>query len=262
MATKAEEIRTTTGWRPNDATSRIMGRVDPSQFALGLDWAREIGSFGPLPPLPAYVRSSIHGLEGGYSTPFAAGTWDPVVKEIFAEYFGDEAEYRDRMPAMTTVQPHRILDVACGTGESTLAWHRRYPHARITSVDVSPYMLAIARPKLKRIADVRCVDAEHLPFDDASFDVVTASLLFHELPTRAARNVLAEMRRVVRPGGEIAIMEPYRAGGRALKPIPFPEPYLKEFLATDWDEALREAGFSAVRGEMLADGWMRVARAA
>jgi len=262
MATRADEIRTTAGWRPNDATSRIMGRVDPSRFALGLDWSREIAAFGQVPELPAYVRSSIHGLEGGYSTSFAAGTWDPVVKEIFAEYFGDESQYRDRLPATTTVRPDRILDVACGTGESTLAWHRRFPKARITAVDVSPYMLAIARPKLERIADLRCVDAERLPFDDASFDVVTASLLFHELPTEPARNVLGEMRRVVRPGGEIAIMEPYRAGGRALQPIPFPEPYLKEFLATDWDEALRDAGFGAVRGEMLDDGWIRVARAA
>jgi ubiquinone/menaquinone biosynthesis C-methylase UbiE len=212
--------------------------------------------------MPAYVRSSIHGLEGGYSTPFAAGTWDAVVKEIFAEYFGDESALRDRLPALVSVRPRTILDVACGTGESTLAWHRRFPRARITAVDVSPYMLAVARPKLRRAAEVRCANAEELPFADGSFDVVTASLLFHELPTDAAKRVLAEMRRVARRDGEIAILEPYRVGGRALKPIPFPEPYLKEYLATDWDEALREAGFVGVSGEPYADGWMRVARAA
>jgi SAM-dependent methyltransferase len=265
--TKTEhEIRTTEGWVPNDATNRIMGRVDTDDFLLDLDWEKEIQRFAPLPEIPNYVRSSIHGIEGGYGTNFAAATWDGVVKEIFTEYIGDEEPYRDLLPRTLPIQvtPLRILDVAAGTGESTLAWHRRFPDAHITALDVSPYMLVAAERKLRSIPliDVKCANGEALPFEDEAFDVVTASLLFHELPADVSPRVLSEMRRVVKPGGWIAVVEPYQVGSKILKPIPFPEPYLKDFLSTDWNEAFRAAGFDDVRVFDYESGWMRSAKAA
>ena len=264
MIKTEHEIRTTEGWQPNDATNRIMGRVDPSQFLLELDWETEIRRFAPLPAIPSYVKSSIHGLEGGYGAPFSAATWDGVVKEIFEEYFGEESVYREALPAAITGSPGTVLDVACGTGESTLGWHRRFPHADIIGVDVSPYMLVVAERKTRELdnVDVRAANAEALPFEDGSFEIVTASLLFHELPADVSPAVLREMRRVVVDGGWIAVAEPYRVGSASLKPIPFPEPYLKDYLETDWDEAFREAGFTDVRVIELDNGWMRVARAA
>lgn len=264
MAMTEHEIRTTDGWVPNEATNRIFGRVKTEDFLLDLDWEAEIRRFAPLPEIPSYVRSSIHGIEGGYGAPSAAGTWDPVVKEIFAEYFGEEGPYREALPATVPFEPACILDVACGTGESTLGWHRRFPEADIIGVDVSPYMLVVAERKARDIpnVDVRCANAEALPFEDGSFDVVTASLLFHELPAEVSPVVLAEMRRVVRLGGWVAVAEPYRVGGAALKPIPFPEPYLRDYLQTDWDEAFRAAGFADVRVIDHENGWIRSARAA
>jgi ubiquinone/menaquinone biosynthesis C-methylase UbiE len=263
MAMTEHEIRTTEGWVPNEATNRIMGRVDPESFLLDLDWEKAIQRFAPLPEIPSYVRSSIHGIEGGYGAPFAAGTWDGVVAEIFQEYFGEESRYREMLPAAIGGSPGTVLDVACGTGESTLGWHRRFPEADIIGVDVSPYMLVVAERKTRALptVDVRAANAEALPFEDGSFDVVTASLLFHELPADVSPVVLREMRRVVGIGGQIAVAEPYRVGGAALKPIPFPEPYLKDYLATDWDEAFRAAGFTDVRTIAVENGWMRVARA-
>ena len=103
-----------------------------------IDWDQAILRLAP-PAMPDYVKSSIHGLEGGYSKPMAAATWDPVVKEIFAEYFENETEQRDLLCAQVDSMPLRILDVACGTGESTLAWRRRFPKAYIVAIDVSPY---------------------------------------------------------------------------------------------------------------------------
>jgi len=264
MAMTEHEIRTTEGWVPNTATNRIAGRVEYGNFLLDIDWEKEIQRFAPLPEIPNYVRSSIHGIEGGYGIPGAAATWDPVVKEIFAEYVGDEQEYRELLPGLVPITPMRVLDVACGTGESTLAWHRFFPDAHIAAVDVSPYMLVVAERKLRSIGlvDVRCANAESLPYEDATFDVVTASLLFHEVPSDVSPRILAEMRRVVKPGGWIAVVEPYRVGARVLKPIPFPEPYLRDFLQTDWDEAFRGAGFTDVRILEHENGWMRAARAA
>jgi SAM-dependent methyltransferase len=255
-------IRTTEGWVPNDATTRIASRVRPEDVVSDIDWDEAVRRLSP-PRLPDYVRSSIHGLEGGYSTPVAAATWDPVVKEIFAEYLESETEQRDILCGSAESFPARILDVACGTGESTLAWRRRFPKAEIVAIDVSPFMLAVAERKLARDPriEVRCLNAESLPFPDGSFDLVTASLLFHELPRDVSPLVLSEMRRVCRQGGEIAVMEPYQVGGKTLKPIPFPEPYLKDYLETDWDIAFRAAGFGAVETVEYGEGWIRTATA-
>jgi ubiquinone/menaquinone biosynthesis C-methylase UbiE len=255
-------VKTTEGWVPNEVTGRIGARVKLEDVVQDIDWDLAVMRLSP-PPMPDYVRSWIHGLEGGYSTPVAAATWDPVVKEIFAEYYESEEYERDLLCSQVESFPRRILDVACGTGESTLAWRRRFPQAEISAIDVSPYMLAVAERKLAddRTIEVRCLDAEHLPFGDASFDLVTASLLFHEVPKEVAPRILREMRRVCRPGGEIAVKEPYRVGGRALTPIPFPEPYLKDYLETDWDVAFRAAGFGAVQTVEYEDGWTRTATA-
>ena len=263
MAMTEHEIRTTEGWVANDATNRLFERVVTENF-LDLDWETQIRRFAPLPEIPNYVRSSIHGIEGGYGIPFSAATWDPVVKEIFNEYIGEEQQYRETLASMVPITPMRVLDVACGTGESTLAWHRRFPEAHITALDVSPYMLVVAEGKTRSIPliDVRCANAETLPFEDGMFDVVTASLLFHELPAAVSPRVLSEMRRVVRPGGYLAVVEPYTVGGPLLKPIPFPEPYLKDCLGTDWDDAFRAAGFTDVSTIGHENGWMRTARAA
>ena len=255
-------IKTTEGWVPNEATGRIGARVKAEEIVQDIDWDQAVVRLSP-PRMPDYVRSWIHGLEGGYSTPIAAATWDPVVKEIFAEYFESEESQRDMLCDQVESSPRSILDVACGTGESTLAWRRRFPQAEITAIDISPYMLAVAERKLAddRAIEVRCLNAEKLPFADATFDLVTASLLFHEVPSDVAPRILREMRRVCREGGEIAVMEPYRVGGPALKPIPFPEPYLKDYLATDWDVAFKAAGFGAVQTVEYPDGWIRTATA-
>lgn len=122
----------------------------------------------------------------------------------------------------------------------------------------------VAERKTRAIdnVDVRCANAENLPFEDGSFDTVTASLLFHELPADVSPRVLAEMRRVVRPGGTIAVLEPYKVGAPALKPIPFPEPYLRDYLKTDWEEAFKAAGYADIQVVDDENGWMRSARAA
>jgi ubiquinone/menaquinone biosynthesis C-methylase UbiE len=254
-------VRTTEGWRANATTERILGRVDWSAVIEDIDWDEAAKRLNP-PPMPDYVRSSIHGIEGGYSTVGAASTWDPVVAQIFAEYDVTEEQIRDSLTARVDGPVTKILDVACGTGESTRAWRRRFPDASIVAMDVAPAMVALAERKLMHDmrTEVRCLDAEHLPFPDASFDLVTAMLLFHELPAEVSPVVLGQMARVCRPGAWIAVLEPYQVGGRILDPIPFPEPYLKDFLSTDWDQAFRAAGFNDVEAHAYGEGWIRTAR--
>lgn len=98
----------------------------------------------------------------------------------------------------------RVLDVAAGNGNATLAAARRF--ARVTSTDYVPALLERGRERAaaERLdVDFRTADAEALPFADASYDAVlsTFGVMFAPDQERAA----AEMTRVVRPGGRIGL---------------------------------------------------------
>jgi ubiquinone/menaquinone biosynthesis C-methylase UbiE len=98
----------------------------------------------------------------------------------------------------------RVLDVAAGNGNATLAAARRF--ARVTSTDYVPALLDSARLRAEaegHAIEFRVADAENLPFDDGSFDVVLST--FGVMFTPDQRRAASELLRVVRPGGRIAL---------------------------------------------------------
>lgn len=105
------------------------------------------------------------------------------------------------------------LDVGCGTGGLVESFVER--GATVTGIDRSPAMLAVARDRVGNTADLREGDASNLPFENDSFDLVTASLFLHELQPEARSAAVAEMVRVTKPDGHIVIID-YRVG--SLKP--------------------------------------------
>jgi ubiquinone/menaquinone biosynthesis C-methylase UbiE len=97
-----------------------------------------------------------------------------------------------------------LLDVACGAGNATIPAARE--GARVTGLDFSPDLLAIARERAAdAMVEVDWVegDAQALPFDDASFDRVIST--FGHMFAPDHQRTAAEMRRVCRPGGTIAV---------------------------------------------------------
>lgn len=103
-----------------------------------------------------------------------------------------------------------FLDIGCGTGDMALAILRQSPDARVTGIDPSAGMLDLATAKARQtgLAD-RVVfldgDATALPFPDASFDGIVCAFCLRNIADR--RTALAEMRRVLRAGGTLAILE-------------------------------------------------------
>jgi demethylmenaquinone methyltransferase/2-methoxy-6-polyprenyl-1,4-benzoquinol methylase len=119
--------------------------------------------------------------------------------------FGQDPRWRRFLVARTNAGPaDTVLDVASGTGAVAAELIRRKGCA-VVGLDQSPEMLAEARGRLP--AGIRLVegDADHLPFDDASFDALTFTYLLRYVDDPGA--TLRELARVVRPGGTIAGLE-------------------------------------------------------
>ena len=117
-----------------------------------------------------------------------------------------------------------VLEIAVGTGRNL----EFYPaEVTLTAIDFSSAMLEVARERaasLGREVDLREADAQNLPFDDGSFDTVVSTLTMCNIPDYG--RAIAEVHRVLRPGGRFVLMEHVRsdrgwvrAGQRALEPL-------------------------------------------
>jgi demethylmenaquinone methyltransferase/2-methoxy-6-polyprenyl-1,4-benzoquinol methylase len=119
-----------------------------------------------------------------------------------------------RLAADTVVRPGDVvLDACCGTGDLAIAAERA--GGRVTGLDFSEQMLVRARGKSDSVEWV-LGDVTALPFDDASFDAVTVGFGIRNVPDLEAG--LAELARVLRPGGRVACLEITRPEGM-LKPF-------------------------------------------
>lgn len=99
--------------------------------------------------------------------------------------------------------PERILDVGTGTGALLERLHSLYPDARLTGVDIALNMCLRTLQKLGPACRVVNGDAECLPFRTGAFDLVVSASVLQWVGNLSA--ALHELRRVVRPGGEIAL---------------------------------------------------------
>jgi demethylmenaquinone methyltransferase/2-methoxy-6-polyprenyl-1,4-benzoquinol methylase len=131
-----------------------------------------------------------------------------LLAEVLSFYQNDR--WRSFMVSRVPANAGRVLDVAAGTAGVTLDLARRCPAAHIAGVDLTEQMLRVGTRRVasaglaSRVA-LTCGQAERLPFPDASFDALTFTYLLRYVshPSR----VLAEMARVVKPGGVMASLE-------------------------------------------------------
>jgi SAM-dependent methyltransferase len=101
-----------------------------------------------------------------------------------------------------------LLDIGCNVGELLTYCGALYPEIKLAGVEINPAALAKARENLPN-ADLHGVGAEELPFSDASFDCVTCIEVIEHIPAKLRKQALAEMRRVLRPGGRLVLRVPH-----------------------------------------------------
>jgi SAM-dependent methyltransferase len=165
-------------------------------------------------PLPFYIRDiDVHQHPGGLWTAAAnvvahewyqtGASFSGVSTDVMVDHYTETV--RAAMPPNG-----RVLDIACTNGRTTLALKRAMPGATVEGVDICEPAVRLCRAKAAAAGlDITftVANAEALAYPDASFDVVASHWMFHELPLAAIDAVLAEFRRVVKPGGSIMVFD-------------------------------------------------------
>jgi len=131
--------------------------------------------------------------------------------------------WRHRAVRLAALTPQsEVLDLAAGTGDLTLALARQGRPRSILATDLVPEMLEVGRRQIAKyhgctIINFTVVDAQDLPFADASFDTVTVAFGVRNMPDRAAN--FSEVRRVLRPGGRYVVLEFSQPSLGPLRPL-------------------------------------------
>lgn len=212
---------------------------------------------------PDYYLQSFHAYDKGDLCWDAALEVEVAAQAVHAGIWpeagaqGDSKlrqSYHNVIKEKIAIQPQDILDLGCSVGMSTFALQELYPSATITGLDLSPYFLAVAnynsRQRHSKI-HWKHARAESTGLPEASFDLVSTFLMFHELPQEVAQQILREARRLLRPGGYFTLMDMNPKSEAYAKMPPYiltllksTEPYLDEYFALDIEQELVKAGFN------------------
>ncbi len=153
----------------------------------------------------------------------ASGGWRYDLMGWFIDTFmfrGQVRQLRQRTADLARLQPgDAVLDVGCGTGKLLMEVARRVGRAgRVAGVDPGTEQIAWARRSAARRnlpIEFQIGVIEHLPFPDQTFDVVLSTLMMHHLPASLKHQGLAEIARVLKPGGRLVIADFTRKQERA-----------------------------------------------
>ena len=215
-------------------------------------------TYDPNYVYPAYATAEIHIQPGGYTHPLAGLYYDYGTSIFFGGANGGDRLHTALaaaapLPADGVVKT--VLEIGCSVGQLSTALKLRFPEAHVIGTDISSSMVRYAHWRAaERGVDVdfRQMPAEALTLPDASVDLAAAHILFHELPRPVIEKTLAELMRVLRPGGVFVMWDfPSAADGVAgyanihglMDMADNGEPYAYAFVECGIEGLIEAAGF-------------------
>lgn len=212
--------------------------------------------------IPEYTKHEIHIQPGGYvGDPFAGYINYYGVNNFYGgSNYDDEvqAAIAERVQIPRDGKPiKRILDLGCATGRLTFAMKDRFPDAEVWGIDVGGPMVRFAHTRGVDLGkDVHFAQrlAEDTKFPDNHFDLVISYIMFHEVTSEAQDKIIAEAKRVLRPGGVFFPMD-FLTGKQAPKNTAYRtfaiwqdhkfngEPWRMEYSSRDFGELVKKHGF-------------------
>jgi ubiquinone/menaquinone biosynthesis C-methylase UbiE len=175
----------------------------------------------------------------------------------------ERRRYQALRPLLFQGLSGQLLDAGIGTGRNC-AFHP--PGATVSGIDTSPAMLAIARrrcPVLAAAARLYTMDVTNLEFSAGTFDAAVATFLFCVLPDRLQVPGLRELGRVVKPGGEIRLLEFVRPRGTMRRILSSAwEPWISWAYGASFDREteghIPEAGLELIDSRYVVDDLVKL----
>lgn len=211
---------------------------------------------------PDYYTRNFHFQTDGYFSEKSAAIYDHQVQILFRGTahmmrriaIPEIYEHLKRKLAAHPKTPVKVLDMGAGTGSSTkplsaINLNSGDHMKEITHFELSPAYSQYAKKMLKDCPSVYFERglAESLPYKEETFDVVTSTYLFHEVPRSIRRDIISEAKRVLKPGGLFVLVDSLQAGDNpvfegALKlfPVQYHEPFYKDYTLHNLSDELRE----------------------
>lgn len=150
----------------------------------------------------------------------------------------------------------RILDLGCGFGKSTTPIKELLPQAQVIGVDLSGPCVELAAARASQAGlDITFTQADgaKLPLDEQDVDVITGTMVLHEMPLPVLRTVLREIARVLTPGGAVRFLEFMRTGDVFRDAVMNDhawrnnEPFMPELMDMDLEAEMKAAGLTEAR---------------
>ena len=143
--------------------------------------------------------------------PALSFAWLTPLYDPFLKWGMREDAFKRHLIHQAQIQPGmRVLDLGCGTATLTILIKLTHPDADVVGLDGDPAVLEIARLKAAHAHVKIALDqgmAFHLPYPDHSFDRVLSSLVIHHLTAENKQHTMHEIHRILRPGGELHIVD-------------------------------------------------------
>ncbi len=209
---------------------------------------------------PAYFTEiDIHQHPGGTCGDTLAGViYDRGSRSMWPGRSKDRGLHgRFNAVVKETCEPHNILDLGCGFGKSTQPFTIDFPKAQVTGIDISVPCLKFAAVTAneENIQNIgyRQSRAEETPFPPTSFDLVTSTMLLHEMPPKAIRATAKEAFRLLEAGGYtihldyLADDDPFNRFIHYGHGQRNNEPYMRPLNEMDLGSTLRECGFEDIK---------------